>query len=141
MKKQSNTGNSLSVKSKITVAILCAMIGTTEINAKNYPSTNPNRVSRETRSDNKTENGSNSISSINISDYSEIAAAEEVSSVMEQWMIDHSYWSLDDIYLNEQKNSKNLRESEKNKNCSTNEVIDSNLFIFNAESYITNSEF
>ena len=60
MKKQISSVSIMSVKSKISVAVLCALLGATEVNANNNSSLTSNSVSKEVRPENKGEMSRNS---------------------------------------------------------------------------------
>ena len=139
MKKQINAVTIMSVKSKISVIILCALLGAAEVNANNYSSLASNSISREIRPENKNEMNKNSTPySINNTD-EEVEV--NVLEAMEQWIANGSYWSSEDTLSNEVKVPGDNKVVTKNTTNSNTPKIESNPFIFNAKSYISNSEF
>jgi hypothetical protein len=100
MKKQISSVNSWSVKYGLSVTVLCAMIGATEVKATNHPLTDSNPFTKELKSNTKTESGLNKTSCPYLENNTAETVAEEITLVLEQWMANSSYWSSDDSILN-----------------------------------------
>jgi len=139
MKKQISSVTIMSAKFKISLTIICALFGAAEVNANNYSSFTSHSVSKEVRPENKVEMNRNS--TLWVVKNSEEEVEVKTIDVIEQWIADGSYWSADDSLSNE------LKVSENNVKIATDTRIkgiqgdEMKPFIFNAESFIQNSEF
>ncbi|MEI7526223.1 MAG: hypothetical protein WCJ95_17895 [Mariniphaga sp.] len=139
MKKQVSSVSIMSAKSKFSVTVLCALLGATEVNANNYSLLASNEVSKAVRPENRIETSRNATPwGVKISD-------EEVEvktiEVIEQWIAEGSYWSEEDSLSNDLKVSENKVNVAKAKHVSGLQWNEDRPFIFNADSFIQNSEF
>ena len=140
MKKQNNSVTIMSVKSKISVTVLCALLGATEINASNYSSVGLNTISKEAKADPENENGMNKFT--NWTGNNNNAVEEElITDAITRWMSDSSYWSSEDTLSNERKISDNGSKVVNSENSKVNNLKENNPFKFNPGSFILNSEF
>ena len=96
MKKQNNSVNILSVKTRICVTVLCAFLSATEVNANNYSSADLNTISKEIKAESKNENGLNKNLTNWVANNEDEVAEVEVIDAIAQWIADSSYWSSDD---------------------------------------------
>ena len=140
MKKQNNSVSIMSVKSRISVTVLCALLSATEVNASNYSSVDLNTISKEVKTEPKNEYGMNKNSVWTVNNNEEVEE-EQISDVIARWITDSSYWSSDDSLRIDQKSTEKLVKVTRNEQHAANQANENNAFRFNAESYITNSEF
>ena len=140
MKKQNNSVSIMSVKSRISVTVLCALLSATEVNASNYSSTGLNTYSKEVKTEPKNENAMNRNSTWTI-DNKEEAEEEQIIDTIARWIADSSYWSSEDSLLIDRKVSDNSQKVLKGDHSLSQKVTKGETFKFNAESYISESEF
>ncbi len=141
MKKQNNSVNIMSVKSRISVTVLCALLGATEVNANNNSSSDLNSISKEVKAEPKNENGLNRNLTTWVANNEEEVAEVKVIDAIAQWIADSSYWSSDDSLSADQKVSENRGQMFRS-NSNTGKISAGNkTYFFNAEPYILNSEF
>jgi len=141
MKKQINSASIWSMKTSISLTVLITLFGATEVNAKNYDSAEFSKASKEVKVENSEENVNNKNLSPWVANNDEAIVDEEIIDVIAQWIVDGSYWSSDDSIVNKQIFSVNLDKSEWNQNRAKALPIQNKPFVFNAESYIPQSEF
>ncbi len=141
MKKQINSVGSTSVKSILSATVLCTILGVTGVNANNYPSIDLNNASKDQRADLKAESSMNRISSPIIAMNKENVVKEEVTLVISQWMADSSYWSSDDSSMNRPVQTEVSPKLVKSMGKSPGTEYKNVPYIFNAQSFISDSEF
>jgi len=141
MKKQINSVTILSVKNRIAVTVLCAFLGATEVNANNYSSAALHTISKEIKSEVKNENGMNRTTAPWVSQNSREVVKEQITDVIAQWMADSSYWSSEDSVTNDQNESEKNVKTVTTTQCTGHFQGENKPYVFNAESYIPNSEF
>ncbi len=141
MKKQINSASIWSMKTSISFTVLITLLSATEVNAKNYDSADFSKVSKEVKVENRNENVNNKNLSTWMANNDEAIVEEEIIDVIAQWIEDGSYWSSDDSVVNNQIFSGNLDKSERSQNRVNAFPIQDKPFVFNAESYIPQSEF
>jgi hypothetical protein len=141
MKKQINSASIWSMKTSISLTVLITLFGATEVNAKNYDSAEFSKASKEVKVENSEENVNNKNLAPWVVNNDEAIVDEEIIDVIAQWIVDGSYWSPDDSIVNKQIFSVNLDKSEWNQNRAKALPIQNKPFVFNAESYIPQSEF
>lgn len=141
MKKQINSVTTMSLKTKISLTVLCAFLGATEVNANNYSSVGLNNISKEVKTESKTENRINRISTVEVLNNNEEVADEQITDELSQWIAESSYWSVDDSMSADQKKSENNMKSAKDCQSKCNAHTENKSFIFSPEHSILNSEF
>lgn len=139
MKKQISSVSIMSVKSKISVAVLCALLGATEVNANNNSSLTSNSVSKEVRPENKGEMSRNS-TPWGVKNSDEEVEVKTID-IIEQWIAEGSYWSADDTLSNDTRGSEDNASIIIATHFNGSQLVEKKPFIFNAESFIQNSEF
>jgi|GEM_PF-5846392 len=141
MKKQISSVSIWSVKSGLTGAVLCALIGATEVNASNNLSTSLNSGSKGIKTEVKDENVNSRNSATRVSGNNDLNVQEQISVVITHWMSDGSYWSSDDSTRNDPKlslvNTKDLNIDQSSGNLPSENESD----IINAKSYIAGFKF
>jgi hypothetical protein len=140
MKKQNNSVSIMSVKSRISVTVLCALLGATEVNASNYSSVDLNTISKELKADPKNENSANRFTTWT-GKINNVAEEEQMIDVITRWMSDSSYWSSEDTLSIEHKVSDNSNKETNSEKSKGNNPGENKPLKINAESYILNSEF
>ena len=133
MKKQINSVSIWSVKSGFKVTVLCALLGTTEVNASNNLSLSLNFDSKGIKTEVKDENVTARNSDLNVE--------EQISAEITQWISDGSYWSSDDSMLNDQKMAHYKKEVLNIDQSSGQLSIEQESGIINAKSYIAGFKF
>ena len=141
MKKQINSVSIWSVKSGFKVTVLCALLGTTEVNASNNLSLSLNFDSKGIKTEVKDENVNNRNNSSWVSRNSDLNVKGQITTVITQWISDGSYWSSDDSTRNDPKlslvNTKDLNIDQSSGNLPSENESD----IINAKSYIAGFKF
>lgn len=140
MKKQNNSVTIMSVKSRISVTVLCAILGAAEVNASNYSTVDLNTISKEVKADPKNENGVNKFS-VWTGNNNDVVEEELITDAITKWMSDSSYWSSEDTLSNDRKISDNGSKVVKRENSKGNSLKEYNPFKFDSGSFILNSEF
>ncbi len=141
MKKQINSVSSSTVKSILSATVLCAMLSATGVSANNYPSIDSNIILKDNRADPKTESGlirgSESFTTGNSSEN----VNNEISTVIEQWMAESAFWNKEDSLSYDLQESVSKEQEIKSGHLNPKISMEKVPFIFNAENYISDSEF
>ena len=140
MKKQNNSVSIMSVKSRISVTVLCALLSATEVNASNYSSVGLNTYSKEVKTEPKNENAMNRNSTLSTKDTDD-AEEEQILDTIARWITDSSYWSSEDSLLIDRKVSDSSQKVMKSEHSQSQKEAKNETFKFNPESYISESEF
>jgi len=141
MKKQIKSVSTWSVKSGLTVTVLCALIGATEVNANNNLSSALNPGSKGIKNEVKEEMVTNRNNSPWVFKNNDPNAKEHITEVIIHWMSNGTYWSSDDSLENNQQNSHNKENVFNVDQSSDNLQVEKESDVINAKSYIAGFKF